>query len=342
MHILVTGCAGFIGAHVTKKLLAEGHHVVGVDNLNDYYDIRLKQDRLVWIAHPHFEFIQADIADRQTMVHLFSNHNFERVIHLAAQAGVRYSIDYPELYVQTNVVGFSTILECCRTFQTPHFLYASSSSVYGGNIHYPFSTEDAVDHPVSLYAATKKSNELFAHSYSHLYDLPTTGMRFFTVYGPWGRPDMALFKFTKNILNNESIEVYNYGEMLRDFTYIDDIVESIIRLMNKVPVPNTQWHEQGAMLSESFAPYQVVNVGHSEPVKLLHFIDVLEQALGRVAKKNLMPIQPGDVPNTYADVQTLQQKINYVPRTTIEQGIRAFVTWYEDYYSVEEVYYGKL
>ncbi|WP_010288433.1 NAD-dependent epimerase [Kurthia massiliensis] len=342
MEVLVTGCAGFIGSHVTKRLLEDGHHVVGIDNLNNYYDVQLKHDRLAWIQHPNLSFYKLDITDRQQLITLFAEHSFDRVIHLAAQAGVRYSIDFPETYVETNVGGFFQLLECCRQFKTPHLLYASSSSVYGGNQKSPFSVDDPVEHPMSLYAATKKSNELFAHSYSNLYQLPTTGLRFFTVYGPWGRPDMALFKFTKNILNNQEIDVYNNGHMLRDFTYVSDIVESVVQLMDQIPTANVGWSEEKDSLAESFAPYRVLNIGHSEPVKLMDFIETLEQELAIEAKKNFMPLQKGDVPDTFADVSALRQLIGYQPETTIVEGIRNFVAWYKQYYGVKEVLHEKL
>lgn len=342
MEVLVTGCAGFIGSHVTKRLLEDGHHVVGIDNLNNYYDVQLKHDRLAWIQHPNLSFYKLDITDRQQLITLFAEHSFDRVIHLAAQAGVRYSIDFPETYVETNVGGFFQLLECCRQFKTPHLLYASSSSVYGGNQKSPFSVDDPVEHPMSLYAATKKSNELFAHSYSNLYQLPTTGLRFFTVYGPWGRPDMALFKFTKNILNNQEIDVYNNGHMLRDFTYVSDIVESVVQLMDQIPTANVGWSEEKDSLAESFAPYRVLNIGHSEPVKLMDFIETLEQELAIEAKKNFMPLQKGDVPDTFADVSALRQLIGYQPETTIVEGIRNFVAWYKHYYGVKEVLHEKL
>lgn len=342
MEVLVTGCAGFIGSHVTKRLLEDGHHVVGIDNLNNYYDVQLKHDRLAWIQHPNLSFYKLDITDRQQLITLFAEHSFDRVIHLAAQAGVRYSIDFPETYVETNVGGFFQLLECCRQFKTPHLLYASSSSVYGGNQKLPFSVDDPVEHPMSLYAATKKSNELFAHSYSNLYQLPTTGLRFFTVYGPWGRPDMALFKFTKNILNNQEIDVYNNGHMLRDFTYVSDIVESVVQLMDQIPTANVGWSEEKDSLAESFAPYRVLNIGHSEPVKLMDFIETLEQELAIEAKKNFMPLQKGDVPDTFADVSALRQLIGYQPETTIVEGIRNFVAWYKQYYGVKEVLHEKL
>jgi len=342
MEVLVTGCAGFIGSHVTKRLLEDGHHVVGIDNLNNYYDVQLKHDRLAWIQHPNLSFYKLDITDRQQLITLFAEHSFDRVIHLAAQAGVRYSIDFPETYVETNVGGFFQLLECCRQFKTPHLLYASSSSVYGGNQKSPFSVDDPVEHPMSLYAATKKSNELFAHSYSNLYQLPTTGLRFFTVYGPWGRPDMALFKFTKNILNNQEIDVYNNGHMLRDFTYVSDIVESVVQLMDQIPTANAGWSEEKDSLAESFAPYRVLNIGHSEPVKLMDFIETLEQELAIEAKKNFMPLQKGDVPDTFADVSALRQLIGYQPETTIVEGIRNFVAWYKQYYGVKEVLHEKL
>ncbi|WP_010304203.1 NAD-dependent epimerase [Kurthia senegalensis] len=339
MEILVTGCAGFIGSHLTKKLLQDGHQVIGVDSLSDYYDVSLKKDRLKQLVHPQFIFVQNDVSNEQQMKKLFEDHAFDRVIHLAAQAGVRYSIDHPESYIQANILGYFTLLECCRHHHIAHFLYASSSSVYGGNKHYPFSEEDHVDHPMSLYAATKKSNELFAHSYSSLYKLPTTGLRFFTVYGPWGRPDMALFKFAKNILNNQSIDVYNYGEMLRDFTYVEDIVEGITRLMDQIPQENEAWYEEGCHTSESFAPYRVVNIGRNQPVKLLDFIETLEKELGKKAEKNFMPLQKGDVPNTFSNTENLQKLVGFIPETSIEEGIHQFVQWYKEYYQIEEALY---
>jgi len=333
MNILVTGAAGFIGFHVSQRLLAAGHQVVGIDNLNDYYDVSLKQARLDQILpHPAFTFIEMDLADRQAISSLFEQHAFERVIHLAAQAGVRYSIDNPHAYADANLIGHLNILEGCRHHKIGHLLYASSSSVYGLNRKMPFSTDDTVDHPVSLYAATKKANELMSHTYSHLYQLPTTGLRFFTVYGPWGRPDMALFKFTRAMLAGEAIDVYNRGEMTRDFTYIDDIAEAIVRLQAVVPQPDSAWSvEQGSPASSS-APYRVYNIGNSQPTRLMTYIESLEKALGIEAQKNMLPMQPGDVLGTSADTQPLYDAINFRPQTSVEQGVQQFVDWYRDFY----------
>lgn len=334
MKILVTGAAGFIGFHLSKKLVELGHQVVGVDNLNDYYDVKLKQDRLEILQQfSTFSFRKIDIANRTEMEQLFAAEQFEQVIHLAGQAGVRYSINHPYVYAQSNLIGHLNVLEGCRHNQVQHLLYASSSSVYGLNKKLPFSTEDSVDHPVSLYAATKKANELMSHSYSHLYQLPVTGLRFFTVYGPWGRPDMALFKFTRSILANKAIDVYNYGKMQRDFTYIDDIVEAIVRLQDRIPMVNPQWSQQGSILSESSAPYKIYNIGNNHPVELMEYIEALELALGQTAEKNMMPLQPGDVLNTSADTSELYQTINFRPETTVEEGVNSFVSWYRDYYS---------
>ncbi len=333
MNFLVTGAAGFIGFHVSQRLLAAGHQVVGIDNLNDYYDVSLKQARLDQILpHPAFTFIKMDLADRQAISSLFEQHAFERVIHLAAQAGVRYSIDNPHAYADANLIGHLNILEGCRHHKIGHLLYASSSSVYGLNRKMPFSTDDTVDHPVSLYAATKKANELMSHTYSHLYQLPTTGLRFFTVYGPWGRPDMALFKFTRAMLAGEAIDVYNRGEMTRDFTYIDDIAEAIVRLQAVVPQPDSAWSvEQGSPASSS-APYRVYNIGNSQPTRLMAYIESLEKALGIEAQKNMLPMQPGDVLGTSADTQPLYDAINFRPQTSVEQGVQQFVDWYRDFY----------
>ncbi|MDF2784406.1 MAG: protein CapI [Pantoea eucrina] len=333
MNFLVTGAAGFIGFHVSQRLLAAGHQVVGIDNLNDYYDVSLKQARLDQILpHPAFTFIEMDLADRQAISSLFEQHAFERVIHLAAQAGVRYSIDNPHAYADANLIGHLNILEGCRHHKIGHLLYASSSSVYGLNRKMPFSTDDTVDHPVSLYAATKKANELMSHTYSHLYQLPTTGLRFFTVYGPWGRPDMALFKFTRAMLAGEAIDVYNRGEMTRDFTYIDDIAEAIVRLQAVVPQPDSAWSvEQGSPASSS-APYRVYNIGNSQPTRLMTYIESLEKALGIEAQKNMLPMQPGDVLGTSADTQPLYDAINFRPQTSVEQGVQQFVDWYRDFY----------
>ncbi len=335
MKYLVTGAAGFIGFYVSQRLLAAGHSVVGIDNLNDYYDVSLKLARLAQLENKDgFEFIKLDLADREGMAALFAGQRFERVIHLAAQAGVRYSIENPLAYADSNLVGFVNILEGCRHNKVGHLLYASSSSVYGLNKKQPFSTDDSVDHPVSLYAATKKANELMAHTYSHLYGLPTTGLRFFTVYGPWGRPDMALFKFTKAMLEGQSIDVYNHGEMRRDFTYIDDIAEAIVRLQDVIPQSDPDWTvEQGSPASSS-APYCVYNIGNNNPVKLMAYISALEKALGMEAVKNMLPMQPGDVHETSADTQPLSQAIGFAPETSVEQGVQKFVDWYRDFYQV--------
>jgi len=333
MNFLVTGAAGFIGFHVSQRLLAAGHQVVGIDNLNDYYDVSLKQARLDQISpHPAFTFIKMDLADRQAISSLFEQHAFERVIHLAAQAGVRYSIDNPHAYADANLTGHLNILEGCRHHKIGHLLYASSSSVYGLNRKMPFSTDDSVDHPVSLYAATKKANELMSHTYSHLYQLPTTGLRFFTVYGPWGRPDMALFKFTRAMLAGEAIDVYNRGEMTRDFTYIDDIAEAIVRLQAVVPQPDSAWSVEHGSPASSSAPYRVYNIGNSQPTRLMTYIESLEKALGIKAVKNMLPMQPGDVLGTSADTQPLYDAINFRPQTSIEQGVQQFVDWYRDFY----------
>lgn len=332
---LVTGAAGFIGFSVARRLLARGDTVVGLDNLNDYYDVRLKQDRLSQlVSQSAFRFVRADVADREALAALFSAHEFDIVIHLAAQAGVRYSIQNPHAYVDSNLVGFVNILEGCRHHAVRHLAYASSSSVYGANTATPFSVHHNVDHPVSLYAATKKANELMAHTYSHLYRLPTTGLRFFTVYGPWGRPDMALFKFTKAILEGQPIDVYNYGQMKRDFTYVDDIVEGVIRAADHTAEPNAAWSGQSPDPGTSLAPYRLYNIGNHQPVELLYFIEVLERCLGKTAQKNLLPLQPGDVPETHADVADLMRDVDFQPATPIEEGIARFVEWYRSYYGV--------
>ena len=334
MNYLVTGAAGFIGYHVSKRLLEAGHQVVGIDNLNDYYDVSLKQARLDLLAQPSFHFHKIDLADREGMASLFASEHFERVIHLAAQAGVRYSLENPHAYSDSNLTGFLNILEGCRHNQIQHLLYASSSSVYGLNRKMPFSTDDSVDHPVSLYAATKKANELMAHTYSHLYGLPTTGLRFFTVYGPWGRPDMALFKFTKAMLEGKSIDVYNYGKMKRDFTYIDDIAEAIIRLQDVIPQSDEQWTVETGTPAASIAPYRVYNIGNSSPVELMDYIRALEDALGIEATKNMLPLQPGDVLETSADTKALYDVIGFKPEKSVKDGVRNFVDWYRDFYKV--------
>lgn len=333
MKFLVTGAAGFIGCFVAQRLLDEGHQVTGIDNLNDYYDVNLKLARLKLLENkPGFEFIKLDLADRSGMADLFAAQQFERVIHLAAQAGVRYSLENPLAYADSNLIGFVNILEGCRHNKVGHLLYASSSSVYGLNKKQPFSTEDSVDHPISLYAATKKANELMAHSYSHLYGIPTTGMRFFTVYGPLGRPDMALFKFTKAILAGQSIDVYNHGEMRRDFTYIDDIAETVVRLQNVVPVADNSWTVEEGSLAGSSAPYRVYNIGNSAPISLMTYIHALESALGIEARKNMLPMQAGDVLETSADTQPLYEAIDFRPETPVEQGVKNFVNWYREFY----------
>ncbi|MEG2567621.1 MAG: NAD-dependent epimerase [Acinetobacter sp.] len=334
MKYLVTGAAGFIGFHVSKRLLEAGHQVVGIDNLNDYYDVSLKQARLDLLVHPGFQFHKMDLANRAAMAALFAAEGFERVIHLAAQAGVRYSLENPHAYADSNLTGFLNILEGCRHNKIQHLLYASSSSVYGLNRKMPFSTDDSVDHPVSLYAATKKANELMAHTYSHLYGLPTTGLRFFTVYGPWGRPDMALFKFTKAMLEGKRIDVYNFGKMKRDFTYIDDIAEAIVRLQDIIPQSDAQWSVETGTPAASIAPYRVYNIGNSSPVELMDYIKALEDALGIEAAKNMLPLQPGDVLETSADTQALYDVIGFKPETTVQAGVKNFVDWYRDFYKV--------
>lgn len=335
MKILITGAAGFIGFHLAQTLLARGDIVIGIDNLNDYYDVKLKKDRLAQLEkHSDFQFYHADIADDKTLTQIFYEHQPERVVNLAAQAGVRYSIENPRAYIDANIVGFANILEACRHNNVEHLVYASSSSVYGANESMPFSEHDNVDHPLSLYAASKKSNELMAHTYSHLYQLPTTGLRFFTVYGPWGRPDMALFKFTKAILNNEPIDVYNYGNHRRDFTYIDDIVTGITHCIDKPATSNPDWSGEKPDPATSKAPYRVYNIGCHKPVELLNYIECIEKELGKKAEKNLLPLQAGDVPDTFADVSALQQTMGYQPSIQVEQGVKQFVAWYKRYYNV--------
>ena len=331
--VLITGAAGFIGFFLSRRLLEEGVEVVGIDNLNDYYDPGLKKARL-GILEPYdkFSFVQLDMANREGMEALFSQHSFDVVVNLAAQAGVRYSLENPHSYVDSNVVGFVNILEGCRHSSVKHLVFASSSSVYGGNTKTPFSVHDNVDHPVSLYAATKKSNELMAHSYSHLYGLPATGLRFFTVYGPWGRPDMAYFLFTKAILADQPIDVFNHGKMKRDFTYIDDIVEGVIRVMKNQPQPNPDWDRYNADPATSYCPYRVYNIGNNQQETLMHFIEVLEDCLGKKAEKNFMSMQNGDVPATYANVDDLTRDVGFKPSTSIEDGLKKFVDWYRGYY----------
>lgn len=335
MKILVTGAAGFIGMTTSLRLLARGDEVIGLDNMNDYYDVVLKQNRLKRLtSHANFKFVQLDVEDRSGIESLFAEEKFDKVIHLAAQAGVRYSLKNPHAYVDSNLVGFVNILEGCRHNKVQHLVYASSSSVYGGNTKMPFSEHDSVDHPVSLYAATKKANELMAHTYSHLYNLPTTGLRFFTVYGPWGRPDMALFLFTKAIMDGRPIEVYNYGNMQRDFTYVDDIVEGVVRVVDRVAAPDPEYSPSIADPATSNVPYRVFNIGNNNPVPLLDFIACIEAALGKKAEKNLLPLQDGDVPATYANTDALQDWVGFVPGTSIQTGIENFVSWYRKYYKV--------
>ncbi len=333
--ILVTGAAGFIGFHLTRKLLARGEEVIGIDNLNHYYDVTLKKARLAQLdGQNNFRFHKMDLADRQGMAALFTDIQPEKVAHLAAQAGVRYSLKNPHAYVDSNLVGTMNVLEGCRHSAVKHLVFASSSSVYGENRKKPFSVHDNVDHPVSLYAATKKSNELMAHCYSHLYRIPTTGLRFFTVYGPWGRPDMALFIFTKAILEGRTIDVFNYGKMRRDFTYIDDIIEGVIRVLDKTPEPNPNYSEFDSDPGTSSAPYKIYNIGNNKPVELMHFIEALEAALGKKASKNMLPMQPGDVPETYADIDDLEKDTGFKPNTPIEVGISRFIEWYRSYYKI--------
>ena len=333
MKVLVTGAAGFIGFHTSKALLDRGDHVVGFDNLNPYYDAKLKKDRLARLQGRNgFSFVQNDLEDREAVETLFREERFDRVIHLAAQAGVRYASENPHAYIDSNLVGFLHILEGCRRNDVEHLVYASSSSVYGANTEMPFSVHQNVDHPLSLYAATKKANELMAHSYSHLYEMPVTGLRFFTVYGPWGRPDMSLFKFTKNILAGEPIDVYNYGDHVRDFTYIDDIVEGVVRCLDRIAASNPDWDSDAPDPATSSAPYRLYNIGNNNPVELMHFIACIENALGREAEKNMLPMQPGDVRKTYADVDDLVEDMGYRPSTEIETGIQNFIDWYRDYY----------
>lgn len=335
MKVLVTGSAGFIGSALALRLLERGDEVIGLDNLNDYYDVNLKNARLERLQpHRGFTDIRANLEDSAALTETFVKHRPERVVNLAAQAGVRYSIQNPRAYVDSNLVGFINILEACRHYGVEHLVYASSSSVYGANTKMPFSVHDNVDHPVSLYAATKKANELMAHTYSHLYGLPTTGLRFFTVYGPWGRPDMALFLFTRNILAGEPIDVFNYGHHRRDFTYIDDIVEGVIRGLDQAAAPNPDWSSDTPDSATSRAPYRLYNIGSHRPIELMCYIDVLEQCLGRKAIKNLLPMQPGDVPDTYADVDALIRDVDYRPDTPIEVGVARFVEWYRDHYRV--------
>ena len=333
MTILITGTAGFIGSQLVKKLLEYDSNIIGIDNLNEYYDVDLKKSRLQQLQNqPNFHFIQLDLADRKGMSELFSRYKFKKVINLAAQAGVRYSLENPHAYVDTNIVGFVNLLEGCRNSEVEHLVFASSSSVYGLNTKMPFSVQDNVDHPVSLYAATKKANELMAHTYSHLYGLPTTGLRFFTVYGPWGRPDMAYFKFTKAILADQPIDVYNFGNMQRDFTYIDDIIDGLTRILKHPPKTDSHWSGETPNPSSSTAPYRIYNIGNNQSIDLMYFIKTLEIALGKKATMNMLPMQPGDVKITYANIDDLKKDFNWQPKTSIEEGLTNFVDWYKNYY----------
>lgn len=335
MKVLITGAAGFIGSSLSIRLLDRGDEVIGIDNLNDYYDVNLKKARLArTIDKPGYTEVRENLEDRDVIRDVFKQYKPDRVVNLAAQAGVRYSLENPHAYVDTNLVGFTNVLEGCRHNDVEHLVFASSSSVYGANTNLPFSVHDNVDHPVSLYAASKKANELMAHTYSHLFRLPTTGLRFFTVYGPWGRPDMALFMFTKNILEGKPIDVFNYGDHKRDFTYIDDIVEGVIRVLDQVPVANPDWNGDEPDSATSTAPYRLYNIGNNNPVTLLRYIEVLEDCLGKKAIKNMLPLQPGDVPYTYADVQDLIAAVDYKPDTLVEDGIASFVAWYKEYFKV--------
>ena len=334
MTILVTGAAGFIGSHVSERLLSRGETVVGLDNLNAYYDVSLKEARLARLAaRPGFRFVKLDLAERGGMADLFAGERPQRVVHLAAQAGVRYSLENPHAYVDSNLAGFTNVLEGCRHNGIEHLVYASSSSVYGGNTRMPFSVHHNVDHPLSLYAATKKANELMAHTYSSLFRLPTTGLRFFTVYGPWGRPDMALFLFTRNILAGEPIDVFNHGRHQRDFTYVDDIVEGVVRVLDRIPEPNLSWSGDQPDPASSSGPYRLYNIGNNRPVELLRYIELLENRLGKKAKKNFLPLQPGDVPNAWADVEDLARDVGFSPSTPVEEGVRKFVDWYLEFYN---------
>jgi len=335
MKILVTGSAGFIGSHLSKRLLNSGHEVIGIDNLNDYYEVSLKENRLKEINNENFSLYRIDLENREAIYDVFESNKPDVVINLAAQAGVRYSLENPHAYIESNIVGFVNILEACRHNEVGQLIYASSSSVYGANTSLPFSTKDNIDHPLSLYAATKKANELMAHTYSSLYNIPTTGLRFFTVYGPWGRPDMALFKFTKNIIEGKPIDVYNNGDMMRDFTYVDDIVEAISRLVEKKAEPNGEWSGKNPDPSSSYAPYKVYNIGNNSPVNLMDFIEAIEEKIGKKAIKNYMPLQAGDVPATYANVEDLYRDIDFRPETSIKDGVGKFVDWYIDYYKIK-------
>lgn len=336
MKILVTGAAGFIGSYTAKQLLERGDTVVGLDNFNDYYDVSLKEARAAILdGFDNFRMVRIDLADRDAMEKLFAEEGFDKVVHLAAQAGVRYSIEHPHSYIDSNIVGTMNILEGCRHNNVQHLVYASSSSVYGANTTMPFSIHQNVDHPLALYGATKKANELMAHTYSSLYELPTTGLRFFTVYGPFGRPDMALFMFTKNIIEGKPIDVFNYGNHSRDFTYIEDVVEGVIRTMDHTAEPNADWDPAAPDPGTSRAPYRIYNIGNEQPVELMRYIEVIEDCLGRKAEKNLLPLQPGDVPDTWANTEDLVSDVGYQPSTTVEVGVRNFVDWYLDYYKVD-------
>lgn len=332
MKILITGIAGFIGANLANKLIEKNYEIVGIDNLNDYYDVQLKENRLKILLKNKIKNYQINLENKEEVNKVFKIEKPDVVINLAAQAGVRYSLENPYAYIESNVNGFMSVLEGCRNHKVENLIYASSSSVYGANTSKPFSTEDNIDHPLSLYAATKKSNELMAHTYSHLYNIPTTGLRFFTVYGPWGRPDMALFKFTKAIVNDEPIDVYNHGNMMRDFTYVDDIVEAITRLVEKPAKPNPTWSGDNPDPSSSYAPYKVYNIGNNSPVRLMEFVEAIENKVGKIANKNYMELQPGDVPETYANVEDLYRDIDFKPSTKIQDGVNNFVDWYLEYY----------
>ncbi len=332
-RVLVTGAAGFIGFHLAKRLLKKGCQVTGIDNLNSYYDVKLKKDRLKLLEEDaNFQFRKVDLADKDTMKSVFESASFDVVVNLAAQAGVRYSLENPHAYIDANIVGFTNILENCRHWAVKHLVYASSSSVYGANTRMPFSVHDNIDHPVSLYAASKKANELMAHTYSHLYGIPCTGLRFFTVYGPWGRPDMALFLFTRAILTNQPIQVFNHGQMQRDFTYIDDIIEGVVRVMGRLPSPNSDWSGDNPDPGSSYAPYKIYNIGNNQPIELTQFIAEIEKALGKTAQREYLDMQPGDVAATYADVDDLVNEVGFKPSTPIRVGIQRFVEWYREYY----------
>ena len=335
MTILVTGAAGFIGFHTSEYLLGRGDTVIGIDNLNDYYDVSLKEARLFQLSNnDKFSFHKIDITNKDVIDNIFKSKSPTHVIHLAAQAGVRYSLQNPYAYIDSNIIGFMNILEACRNNPVKHLVFASSSSVYGANTQMPFSVSDNVDHPLSIYAATKKSNELMAHTYSHLYNIPVSGLRFFTVYGPWGRPDMALFIFTRKIVNGEKIDIFNNGKHKRDFTYIDDIVEGVVRVSDKVVTANKDWNSDKPDPATSKAPYRLYNIGNNSPVDLMYFIELIEKNLGKKADKNYLPLQPGDVPETYADVDALIDYVDYSPSTSIETGVKSFIKWFKDYYEV--------